>query len=104
MGWAGLIFFILVIGIIYEIGDKGEKIKKDKDTKEQKEIERKRIDDQIENERLRIINENIKLTNQTKIDNVLEGSLSNKQVLFSLASISLGVILIVFLFKFIYMT
>lgn len=104
MGWAGLIFFILVIGIIYEIGDKGEKIKKDKDTKEQKEIERKRIDDQIENERLRIMNENIKLTNQTKIDNVLEGSLSNKQVLFSLASISLGVILIVFLFKFIYMT
>lgn len=104
MGWAGLIFFILVIGIIYEIGDKGEKIKKDKDTKEQKEIERKRIDDQIENERLRIMNENIKLTNQTKIDNVLEGSLSNKQILFSLASISLGVILIVFLFKFIYMT
>lgn len=104
MGWAGLIFFILVIGVIYEIGDKGEKIKKDKDTKEQKEIERKRIDDQIENERLCIINENIKLTNQTKIDNVLEGSLSNKQVLFSLASISLGVILIVFLFKFIYMT
>lgn len=104
MGWAGLIFFILVIGIIYEIGDKGEKIKKDKDTKEQKEIERKRIDDQIENKRLRMINENIKLTNQTKIDNVLEASLSNKQVLFSLASISLGVILIVFLFKFIYMT
>lgn len=104
MIWAGLIFFIIIISGIYELVKKGEEIQKDNEAKEQERIEAKRIDDQIENERLQAINENIKLTNQTKKDNQGDGSLSSQQILISLASISLGVILITFLFKFIYMT
>ena len=104
MIWAGLIFFIIIISGIYELVKKGEEIQKDNEAKEQERIEAKRIDDQIENERLQAVNENMKLTNQTKKDNQGDESLSSQQILISLVSISLGVILITFLFKFIYMT
>ena len=99
MGWAGLIFFIIVIGVIYEIVEKGEKIQEDNYVKEQEEVERKQIDNQIENDRIRAINENLKLTNQIKRS---DNSLSSQQILFGLISIVLGVVLTVLFFKNLY--
>lgn len=99
MGWAGLIFFIIVIGGIYEMFEKGEKIQEDNYVKEQEEVERKQIDNQIENDRIRAINENLKLTNQIKRS---DNSLSSQQILFGLISIVLGVVLTVLFFKNLY--
>lgn len=104
MTWFIGFVILAILSFIYESAVKGEKVQRKKD--EQEAAANKLREDQIENERIQLLNEHLQIVSESSIARTTKAEskqyLSIDQLYISLLAIAFGVVFIILYFKLIY--